>query len=132
MPYRDKDKQRQFQREHLAKRRAEWIASQGGRCVRCGSREELEIDHIDPRDKLYNPSHLWSRSLAFREAELAKCQVLCRACHLRKTVSGANRSHGASYQYTKQGCRCEACRAWNARRARNQRRRRRERAEARA
>jgi hypothetical protein len=49
----------------------------------CGSRDHLEIDHRDPGEKL---SHrIWSWSPARRDAELAKCQVLCRKHHHAKS-----------------------------------------------
>ena len=56
-----------------------------GPCVKCGcwDLDQLEVDHIDPNTKV---SHrVWSWSKERRENELAKCQVLCRACHLTKT-----------------------------------------------
>ncbi len=50
----------------------------------CGSWDELEVDHVDPALKI---SHsIWSWSLERRLAELAKCVVRCRACHLKKSV----------------------------------------------
>jgi hypothetical protein len=63
--------------------RAEWIAANGP-CRQCGSKERLEIDHKNPDDKV---SHaVWSWRKEKREAELAKCQVLCYKCHKRKTA----------------------------------------------
>jgi 5-methylcytosine-specific restriction endonuclease McrA len=51
-----------------AKRRDGW------RCVRCGSRVGLEVDHVEPRA---------------RRPELAlvldNLQTLCRSCHIDKT-----------------------------------------------
>lgn len=68
------------------KRREEWI-KQNGPCKACGTWENLQIDHINPLEKKYNPGYLWNRNKEFREAELVKCQVLCRSCHLKKTVA---------------------------------------------
>ena len=68
----------------LKARRTEWI-KQNGPCKMCGSWDNLEIDHIDPSLKKYDPTTLWSRRKEFREEELAKCQVLCKSCHLQKT-----------------------------------------------
>jgi 5-methylcytosine-specific restriction endonuclease McrA len=88
MPYEDKDKQREFQRNWVAKRRADWFSNKS--CVRCGSQEDLQIDHIDPKTKshllksLHNNA-IWSWSEKRREDELAKCQVLCDPCHKEKT-----------------------------------------------
>lgn len=109
MPYKDPDKHRQYQRLWQAKRRAEWIASHGP-CQRCGSNEDLQVDHLDPALKV---SHsVWSWSAARREAELRKCQVLCLSCHKAKTARELWRpiSHGSESAYTARACRCEACR----------------------
>ncbi|MEM1416560.1 MAG: HNH endonuclease [Myxococcota bacterium] len=65
----------------MADRRARFFA--GKSCVKCGSVERLELDHIDPAQKVTHS--IWSWSQARREAEIAKCQVLCRRCHKRKT-----------------------------------------------
>ena len=64
-------------------RRARWFADKS--CVQCGSVDRLELDHIDPNTRI--TSALWDRSAAFREAELTKCQVLCRKCHRVKTTA---------------------------------------------
>jgi 5-methylcytosine-specific restriction endonuclease McrA len=60
---------KRYRREWSAKRRAAYFY--GKRCVQCGSSENLELDHVNPADK--------------REAEIKKCQVLCRKCHRQKT-----------------------------------------------
>ena len=51
-----------------AKRRDGW------RCVRCGSRVGLEVDHIQPRER--------RPDLALVLDNLA---TLCRSCHIQKT-----------------------------------------------
>ena len=81
MPYADPEQQREYQRKWVARRRAEWF--EGRSCVDCGSVEELQLDHVDAKQKM---SHrIWSWSAALREAELAKCVVRCRFCHKIKT-----------------------------------------------
>ena len=81
MPYIDRETQRAYQRAWRAKRRSDFFA--GKVCARCGSAENLELDHIDRTTKV---SHaIWSWSEARRQAELAKCQVLCAECHKDKT-----------------------------------------------
>lgn len=105
MPYADRQKQVEYQRQWVAKRRAEWLA-ENGPCVRCGSAESIEIDHKDAFEKV---SHrIWSWSKEKRDAELAKCQVLCRPCHHTKTGEDNGWGmHGSSgYQ---RGCRCSLC-----------------------
>ena len=58
----------------------------GNVCVRCGSAENLEIDHIDASTKAFYISKLWSVSKAKFEAEVAKCQILCNSCHYQKSI----------------------------------------------
>jgi 5-methylcytosine-specific restriction endonuclease McrA len=76
---------RDYQRTWIARRRAEWFADK--QCVRCGSVEKLRLDHIDAKTKVRRMDHaIWSWSLERREAEIAKCQVLCEECHKLKTA----------------------------------------------
>ena len=84
MGYRECTKQRRFQRRWMHRRRQEWI-EQNGPCARCGSTEDLEVDHRDPGQKVDH--RVWSWSWPRREKELRKCQVLCRTCHLAKTAA---------------------------------------------
>jgi 5-methylcytosine-specific restriction endonuclease McrA len=99
---------RAYQLEWISRRRQDWIDANGP-CAVCDSREELEVDHRDRSTKLYDVSVIWSMSLdnPIRIAELAKCQVLCKVCHLEKTKLELL-VHGTS-QY-KKGCRCDVCR----------------------
>jgi hypothetical protein len=107
------DKKRLYQNEWVAKRRHDWIESQGGQCAMCGSIDKLEVDHVDPSIKLMYPREIWSRRKEVREAELAKCQVLCFDCHEKKTridASHPSPRHGTLNMYDKHGCRCNLCR----------------------
>lgn len=82
MPYKDKNKQKEYQLEWIKKRRTFWFA-ENGPCKHCGSWKKLELDHINPKDKI---SHsIWSWCDERRNKELAKCQVLCYDCHLKKS-----------------------------------------------
>lgn len=82
MSYIDRAKQRAYQTTALKRRRREWIAANGP-CQHCGSTERLEVDHIDPETRVTHA--VWSWSKLRRDAELAKCQVLCHDCHVKKT-----------------------------------------------
>lgn len=122
MPYSDRNQQRTYVREWIAARRSAWFAANGP-CVQCGSWLRLELDHVDPDRKV---SHrIWSWSQERRDAELAKCQILCRVCHRAKTTSewhakwldsghaltGTSGRCGTVTGY-RRGCRCvECCRA---------------------
>lgn len=82
MPYADPNRQREYQRRWMEKRRSDWFAANGP-CADCGSSDDLQLDHLDFRKKV---SHrLWSWSATRREEELAKCVARCRPCHQTKT-----------------------------------------------
>lgn len=99
-----------------ADRRSAWIAANGP-CRQCGSSVRLETDHIDPstkdpRLKRGGPrSTVWGWREPDRLREIAKCQVLCRACHMKKTIRETYkpRQHGTTTMYRNGGCRCRQC-----------------------
>lgn len=74
---------RKYQRRWLSARRQAWFRAHGP-CVRCGSWDDLEIDHIDPKTKI--TSVVWSWAEKRRDRELLKCQVLCHRCHVMKSI----------------------------------------------
>lgn len=81
MPYKDQTAQREYQRKWNLKRRRDYF--RGKSCINCGSKRQLELDHLDPATKV---SHsIWTWSQKRREVELAKCQVLCKKCHRTKS-----------------------------------------------
>lgn len=88
MPFKDQEKKREYDRVWQAKRRFEWFSDKF--CIVCGSTESLELDHIDPIQKVTH--RIWSWSSKRRETELNKCQVLCETCHVIKTKE--NRDSG--------------------------------------
>lgn len=101
MSYKDKDKQREYQRgwhrrrtkaywrdRQTAKRKAikEWVDSLKTKCVKCGYDrciEALEFHHEDEDDKVRSISRMmrnnWGRKRIL--AEIEKCVVLCANCH---------------------------------------------------
>lgn len=89
----------------MNERRKAWLAANGP-CVKCQSAVRLEVHHIDLAEKI---SHrVWSWSEPRRTAELVKCEVLCRRCH----VQAHTVAHGrGGYD---RGCRCDVCRAAKA------------------
>jgi hypothetical protein len=79
--------QRNYQIKRYHARRAESLEMLGGKCVECGSTDELEIDHIDPATKKLEVSRLWGVSRERWLAEIAKCQILCKPHHIHKYIS---------------------------------------------
>lgn len=125
MPRPTKELQREYQREWMAKRRAAWFADKS--CVVCGSRDNLQLDHIDPTTKVTHA--VWSWKEERRETELVKCQTLCEQHHREKTSkeNGIKFTkplvHGTIAGY-KKDCRCKLCHEalliyWKERRAKN-------------
>lgn len=111
MPFLNHAERLSYSRQWIARRRAEWFAANGP-CRGCGSSDRLELDHVDPAQKV---SHrIWTWSAARREAELAKCQPLCHDCHRAKTRAqkASTAPCGTRARY-KAGCKCGACRGAN-------------------
>jgi hypothetical protein len=108
MPYKDKNKQREYQRLWIRQRRLQWLKANGP-CVICGSWQDLEIDHTDPTKKVTH--RIWSWNEKVRKTELLKCQVLCEYHHKKKTIDYLAKpdNHGTANTYTKYNCRCEKC-----------------------
>jgi len=70
-----RDERRQYLREYL-----------GGKCVRCGSIENLEFDHFIKENKSFTiSSSLTCFSIEDLILEADKCQLLCRPCHIEKS-----------------------------------------------
>jgi 5-methylcytosine-specific restriction endonuclease McrA len=109
--YKDPDKQREYQNQWIKKRRLKWL-EENGPCVKCGSSDDLQVDHIDPDKKFTH--RIWSYGLKKRVAELENCQVLCVECHKGKTFVDRGFQRHGEHAYIKKGCRCDECRAANA------------------
>ncbi len=103
------EQKREYQRKWIAERRGFFFKDKV--CVKCNSKENLELDHINPDEKKYNPRALWgmSDSNPNKISELEKCQVLCEDCHKEKTRLWweSQAQHGRTL-YGK-GCRCSIC-----------------------
>jgi hypothetical protein len=113
---------RKYIQERCWRRRAQAIEQLGGKCVVCGSTDDLEFDHIDAStvDRRIRGS-LWTVSEERLQAELAKCQLLCHKHHREKTIrnketgGGSNKipedsyQHGSARMYFYKKCRCDWC-----------------------
>lgn len=91
----------------------------GGVCVVCGTRENLEMDHVNSSEKSFGIAQGYSRK-DFLE-EVAKCQLLCRKHHNLKTIESLDNPqmvsvnkdvHGSGYMYIQKKCRCALCKTW--------------------
>lgn len=120
MPFKNKEAQREYQRLWIAQRRANYFEDKY--CTNCYSEIDLELDHVDPTKKVSH--NIWSWTEHRRNEELLKCQVLCRVCHMEKTIEqmGKAYEHGTGTEYER-GCKCDSCKAWK--RAENKRNRKR-------
>lgn len=107
MPYKDINRRREYQRMWLSKRRSDWFTVNGP-CKKCGSSRNLQVDHVDPKQKITH--NFWSWSPERMNQELEKCQVLCRGCHKEKTLEQRKRTaHGKLCMYQDYKCRCDLC-----------------------
>jgi hypothetical protein len=89
------------------RRRAMAIALLGGKCVECGTTENLELDHIDPASKTFNVGSRTVSEARYLE-ELKLCQLLCTHHHKIKTATGNSVEHGGGLS-GKKNCKCDPC-----------------------
>lgn len=116
MPYKLPEVRRKKEKEKRLARRKAINKILGNRCVRCESLKSLEVDHINrDRDFCIGSSLNWNWDKITKE--LKKCQLLCRSCHVKKTIKERGRrmsTHGMASMYCNQKCRCEPCKnAWS-------------------
>jgi hypothetical protein len=115
MGYTDKDRQREYCRVWVKKRRDRFFS--GKSCSVCGSSEDLVIHHENPGEKINH--RIWSWTDTRRSAEIAKCVILCKKCHIEHHAQEKRKYiHGTITMYQKHKCRCELCREANRKRGR--------------
>lgn len=73
-----------YNRKYYYKKRRELIEKLGGKCVICGSTNNLEFDHINSLIKKYNIGKVIKSSSKINN-EINNLQLLCHNCHLNKT-----------------------------------------------
>jgi len=105
-----KEYMRQYMLDRYHRRRAIAIEVLGGKCVDCGSVEELEFDHDDPTLKSFNVGKAFT-SMAESKLwpEIEKCVLRCKPCHKIKSDTIDNAvGHGEGLT-GKRNCRCALC-----------------------
>jgi hypothetical protein len=96
MPMATPEEQREYQRKWIAARRAKWFSDK--RCVDCGTKDELQLDHVDRKLKISH--NIWSWSWQRIATETVKCVVRCRPCHIKKSL--LYEEAGGNYKITRQ------------------------------
>lgn len=79
MPYASKEKANECRRRMYAKRRQALVDALGGACLRCGSTENLTIEHVDGRDYNIRKLSCFQRVKKYME-ELRSGVRLCLYC----------------------------------------------------
>jgi 5-methylcytosine-specific restriction endonuclease McrA len=119
------EKRRAVAKAWVAQRKLKCIQYLGGKCVRCGTVDALEFDHVDRATKSFTITSNLNRRWEILKEELDKCQLLCKPCHRQKTVEagetggGHNKAdvcpHGTLWGYgSRWKCRCDLCKAAKA------------------
>ncbi len=106
---------KEYIREYRKKRKQLALDMLGGKCVVCGTEDNLHFDHITPENKVNEISSMFTSNINVFIDEVKKCQLLCSDCHIEKSINEGdyliNRKsweHGVS-GYINQKCRCEIC-----------------------
>lgn len=87
MPYKDPEKQKEFQREHLRKKRLNNIQElnklKESGCVVCGEREPCCVGFHHLGNKGFTIGKNTHRNINRLLEEAKKCTVLCHNCHAK-------------------------------------------------
>lgn len=85
--YNEKNKEKisAAQTQRARKKRAKLVEHMGGKCVKCGTTENLHFDHIDATTKSFGIGNNMNRSMITLKEECKKCQLLCQSCHIVKS-----------------------------------------------
>ena len=91
--YREENRERidtlskELAKKYRKEKKAICLEYLGGKCVKCGSTERLEFDHIKREEKKYDITPKLTSNFDILKEELDKCQLLCYDCHKIKTKS---------------------------------------------
>lgn len=114
----DNDYMRTYMKRRYWERRELALALLGGKCAKCPSKNDLEVDHKDSKKKTMSFERMTMVSMEKFMKEISGCQILCDRCHNKKTVvvdkklKWARGTHGtlSAYRY----CKCDKCKAAKA------------------
>jgi len=118
MGFKNKEDYNAYMRKYMLARyfkvREKILILLGGKCSLCDSTENLEIDHIDYKEKKFNISEFHSVAEEKLLEEVTKCRLLCAECHHKKSIGergyNSRDQHGTDSCYGHGKCRCELCR----------------------
>ncbi len=106
------DDYNQYLRDHMRNkynnRRARAIEKLGGICSICGTTDNLEFDHRDPKTKTISITKALYRKNEILQLELEKCQLLCLIHHREKSKMEQSVEHGEGLT-GKKSCYCSLC-----------------------
>ncbi len=75
------------QRQWATKQRIRILATLGGKCTDCGTRQHLELDCIEPRGhKHHSAEQSWRISFFRKQMREGNLAIRCRRCHAIKTA----------------------------------------------
>lgn len=86
VPFTTLEEQRAYRRDRKSKLLEEARIHLGRVCVRCGSSQGLQFDHVDPESKLFWITKGTERTSSVFWAEVEKCQLLCKPHHEEKSA----------------------------------------------
>jgi hypothetical protein len=114
---RDVERRREYHRQRRRERLTLARERLGGRCVRCGTTENLQFDHVDGSVKAANISEITNWSLPRFLEEVDKCQLLCGpgsgGCHQDKTTEDLYETICSTGE-GRWKCSCGYCQMWRA------------------
>jgi len=105
---------REYFNERRKNRRLKFVDLLGGKCERCGSKDDLHFDHRRPKKKEFRIADNIDAPEDVLLKEVKKCILMCAPCHRDKTREkgehGQPKSlHGTLHRYKQYGCRCGRC-----------------------
>lgn len=105
--------QKEYQLKRYHQRRKQAFEKLGNKCIVCGTTVNLDIDHVDYRQKTLAINKLWSVAESRFWSEIEKCQLLCIKHHKAKTsLETPERrpiTHGKYWAAYKYQCQCDEC-----------------------